>query len=138
MRGYGVALAALALAIGIRWLLAHRLGGHAAYLLFAAPIVVAAAFGGVGASLAVTILGLIAGFAFSGRDRLETLAVTEALTFLLAAMGITLVGAEIGRLRRRSVSSEQSAVGRARQAEDLASALNPVDRRRDRVRHLHA
>jgi two-component system sensor kinase FixL len=124
MKGYGVALAAFALALAIRWLLSPWLGTHAAYLLFTAPIVVAAAFGGVGAGLGATILGLIAGFAFSGRDHRAALAATEGLTFLLAATGITLVGAEIGRLRRRSATSEGSAATRARQAEDVDNELN--------------
>jgi two-component system sensor kinase FixL len=122
MRGYGVALAAFTLAVGIRWLLGPWLGDHAAYLLFTAPVVVAALFGGVGASLGVTLLGLIAGLAFSGRDRLDALALAEALTFLLAATGIILAGAKIGR--PRPTGGEQGAAARARQAEDLASELN--------------
>ena len=60
MKGYGLALAAFGLAVAIRWFLAPWLGDHAAYLLFTAPIVVAAALGGVGASLGAAILGLIA------------------------------------------------------------------------------
>jgi len=124
MKGYGVALAAFAFAAGLRWLLTPWLGEHAAYLLFTAPIVAAAAFGGVGAGIGVAILGLIAGFAFSGRDRLEATSMMEALTYLLAALGITLVGGEVGRLRRRSAIGEQDAASRARQAEDLASELN--------------
>ncbi len=124
MKGYGVALAAFALAVAIRWLLEPWLGDHAAYLLFTAPIVVAAAFGGVGAGLGATILGLIAGFAFSGRDHRAALAATEGLTFLLAATGITLVGAEVGRLRRHSATSEGSAATRARKAEDVDNELN--------------
>ncbi|CAN7406372.1 PAS domain S-box protein [Caulobacter sp. LjRoot300] len=122
MKGYGVALAAFALATGIRWLLAPWLGDHGAYLLFTAPIVVAAMFGGVGASLGFTLLGLIAGLIFSGRDRLDALALAEALTFLLAATGIVLAGAKIGRLR--PTGGQQGAAVRARQAEDLASELN--------------
>ncbi len=124
MRGYGVAFAAFALAVALRWLLAPWLGNHAAHLLFTAPIVVAAAFGGIGAGLGATFLGLIAGFLFAGRDQPVALAMMEALTFLLAATGIMLVGAEIGRLRRRSVITEQNAAARARQAEDVASELN--------------
>ncbi|WP_419252769.1 PAS domain-containing sensor histidine kinase [Caulobacter sp. ErkDOM-YI] len=124
MKGYGVAFAAFALAVMIRWLLAPWLGNHAAHLLFTAPIVVAAAFGGIGAGLGATFLGLIAGFLFAGRDQPAALATMEALTFLLAATGIMLVGAEIGRLRRRSVINEQNAAARARQAEDVASELN--------------
>jgi two-component system sensor kinase FixL len=124
MRGYGVALATFVLAVGIRRLLAPWLGDHAAYLLFTAPVAVAAVFGGVSAGLVATFLGLVAGFAFSGRDPLDALAGAEALTFLLAATGIVLVGLEMGRLRLRSASSEQSAAARARQAEDLASEFN--------------
>jgi two-component system sensor kinase FixL len=124
MKGYGVALAAFALAVAIRGLLAPWLGNHAAHLLFTAPIVVAAAFGGVGAGLGATFLGLIAGFLFAGHDQPTALAMMEALTFLLAATGITLVGAEIGRLRREAVINEQNAAARARQAEDVASELN--------------
>jgi len=124
MKGYGVALAAFALAVAIRGLLAPWLGNHAAHLLFTAPIVVAAAFGGVGAGLGATFLGLIAGFLFAGHDQPAALAMMEALTFLLAATGITLVGAEIGRLRREAVINEQNAAARARQAEDVASELN--------------
>jgi two-component system sensor kinase FixL len=124
MRGYGVALAAFALAAAIRWLLTPWLGERAAYLPFTVPIVAAAAFGGVGAGLGAAILGLVAGFIFSGRDRLDATSTTEALTYLLAAMGIMLVGGEIGRLRRRSAADEQAAASRARQAEDLASELN--------------
>ncbi|TCS03919.1 PAS/PAC sensor signal transduction histidine kinase [Caulobacter sp. BK020] len=124
IRGYGVALATFVLSVGIRWLLTPWLGDHAAYQLFTAPVAVAAAFGGVSAGLGATFLGLIAGFAFSRRDPLDALAATEALTFLLAATGIVLVGVEIGRLRRRSASSEHGAATRARQAEDLASEFN--------------
>jgi two-component system sensor kinase FixL len=124
MKGYGVTLAAFGLAVAIRWSLAPWLGDHAAYLLFTAPIVVAAAFGGVGAGLGAVILGLIAGFVLGGRDQPVVLAATEALTYLLAATGITLVGAEIGRLRRGSATSDGGAAAGARQAEDLASELN--------------
>ena len=124
MKGYGVAFAAFALAVAIRWLLAPWLGTHAAHLLFTAPIVVAAAFGGIGAGLGATFMGLIAGFLFAGHDQPAALATMEALIFLLAGTGITLVGAEIGRLRRRSVINEQNAAARARQAEDVASELN--------------
>ncbi len=124
MKGYGVTLAAFGLAVAIRWSLAPWLGDHAAYLLFTAPIVVAAAFGGVGAGLGAVILGLIAGFVLGGRDQPVVLAATEALTYLLAATGITLVGAEIGRLRRNSATSDGGAAAGARQAEDLASELN--------------
>lgn len=124
MKGYGVTLAAFGLAVAIRWSLAPWLGDHAACLLFTAPIVVAAAFGGVGAGLGAVILGLIAGFVLGGRDQPVVLAATEALTYLLAATGITLVGAEIGRLRRNSATSDGGAAAGARQAEDLASELN--------------
>lgn len=124
MKGYGLALAAFGLAVAIRWFLAPWLGDHAAYLLFTAPIVVAAALGGVGASLGAAILGLIAGVVFGGRDQPTALAATEALTYLLAATGITLVGAEIGRLRRGSTTRDGSGAAEARPAEDVASELN--------------
>jgi len=124
MRGYGVALAAFGVAVALRWLLSPWLGEHAAYLLFTAPIVAAAAFGGFGAGLGATALGLIAGFAWSGHDRLDATSTTEALTYLLASMCIVLVGAQVGRLRRRSATGELTAATRALQAEDLASELN--------------
>ncbi|MFZ0269954.1 PAS domain S-box protein [Caulobacter sp.] len=124
MRGYRLALAAFVLAIAIRWALTPWLGTQGAYLLFTAPVVVAAAFGGVGPALGAMALGLAAGFAFSGHGRLDAPALVEALAFLLAAVGITLVGVRSGRLRLRSTTSEQNAAARALQAEDLVAELN--------------
>ncbi|ALL12320.1 PAS domain S-box protein [Caulobacter henricii] len=127
IKSYGLTLAIFGLAVAVRWLAAPWLGNHAAFLPFIAPVVAAAAFGCVGAGLAATGLGLLTGLAFLGKTPQAsdpTLVLVQALFFLLAALGVTLVGARVGRLRRGTVSSQGREALRERQAEVVASELS--------------
>ncbi len=123
-RAYGVAVGAVALAAAVRLALQPWLEHRSPYLLFTAPVVVAAALGGVGPALLTTALGLIVGAAFGGFDSLAAAADAEAGIYLLTAAAIVLVGREVGRLRARALQSAEQAVERARHAADLAAQLN--------------
>jgi two-component system sensor kinase FixL len=123
-RGYGVALVAVGLAALTQWLLRPWLGHGSAYLVFIAPVVVAAAFGGVGASVCAMILGLVAGAAFVDHGVPSLPGTAQALIFILAAMGVVVLGGEVGRLRRVSALGAGQAATRARQADQMARELN--------------
>jgi two-component system sensor kinase FixL len=123
-RGYGVALAAVCLAALTQWLLRPWLGQGFPYLVFMAPVVVAAAFGGVGASICAMSLGVVAGAAFADRDIRSLAGVADALIFILAATGVVLLGGEVGRLRRVSALNAGQATTRAHQADQTARELN--------------
>jgi len=124
IRRYGAAVAAFGGAVGLQALLTPWLGGHGAYLLFTVPIIAAALFGGVVASLVAAALGLIAGLFFSARAGAEGVASIEAFIFLLVATAIVLAGAQARRLSPLSATGERAVATRSTLADDLASELN--------------
>jgi two-component system sensor kinase FixL len=124
LRAYGVAIAAVALASAVRLTLQPWLEHRAPYMLFTAPVVVAAAFGGVGPALCAALIGLVIGGAFSGAGGVASHDLMEGATYLLTTAAIVLVGREVGRLRARLHDSARQAAERARHADDLAAQLN--------------
>ncbi|KQY29955.1 PAS domain-containing sensor histidine kinase [Caulobacter sp. Root1455] len=118
---YGGAVAAVAVAAMARLALGPWLEHRSPYLLFTAPVVTAAAFGGLGPALVAASLGLAAGLWFSGHGGVDS---TEPLVFILVSIALILVGGEMERLRRRFVASERQAEERAAAAGRIARELN--------------
>jgi two-component system sensor kinase FixL len=119
---YGAAVGAVAVAAMGRLALEPWLEHRSPYLLFTAPVVFAAAFGGLGPALLAACLSLAAGLWFSGSG----LGVDPSapLMFILVSVALILVGGEMERLRRRFAVSEQRAAERAAAAGRLAHELN--------------
>jgi two-component system, LuxR family, sensor kinase FixL len=90
---YGVAVAAVVLAIVLRAALHVLLEDRAPFLFFLPPVVIAAAFGGLGPGLLAAGLGLVTGSAFvwygAGFITAETvgIAIYVALALMLAGFG---------------------------------------------------
>lgn len=124
LRSYGVALGAVACAGLARGLLEPWMEQRSPYLLFTAPVVAAAAFGGVGPALCAAVFGLVGGAWFGGPHSLNADNGIEAIAYLLVCGALILMGQEIGRLRARSLAGEKQAAERARQANALADQLN--------------
>ena len=61
---YGIAILAIALALGLKLALESELHGEASYLFFMPAILIASALGGWGPGLLATALGLILGLLF--------------------------------------------------------------------------
>ncbi len=123
-KGYGVALAATALAILARLVLEPWLGERSPYSLFTVPVLIAAAFGGSGPALLAALAGLAAGVALDpgGLRTHESLA--NAGVYLLASVLTTLIARRLGRLQRRSAEAERQAEQRAQSAAVTAEQLN--------------
>ena len=116
---YGLTVASIAAAALLRLILTPWLEERSPYLLFTAPIVVGAAFGGMGPALLAIVVGLAGGLAFGGRmDSLEPV--------LFAAVGVSILfaGREMSRLRQRSSLSEENAREYAADAGRIAHQLN--------------
>lgn len=119
---YGAALGAVAVAAMARLALGPWLEHRSPYLLFTAPVVFAAAFGGLGPALLAASLGLVAGLWFSGRGL--SVDPSAPLMFILVSAALILVGGEMDRLRRQFAASERRADERAAAAGRLAHELN--------------
>ncbi|MCX8475491.1 MAG: PAS domain S-box protein [Sphingomonas sp.] len=119
---FGVAVLAVAVALGVRLALDPLLAGRAHYLLFTAAVVVAGVFGGALPAIAAAILAalaaqLIDGFGGGGGT-------IELLAFLTTSAILIWAASHISRLRSRSAESELRAGQRADEAKELADELN--------------
>lgn len=119
-KGYGLALASVALAAALRLALSPWLEERSAYLLFIAPIIVAAAFGGAGPALLALALGLVGGYWFGGQH----VGWIQPLLFTAVGLLVLLTGREMARLRRRSSASDETAREHAADAGRMAHQLN--------------
>ncbi|MET3665483.1 PAS domain S-box protein [Caulobacter sp. 1776] len=117
---YGLAVACVATAAILRLALAPWLDSKAPYLLFTAPVVVAAAFGGAGPALLAIALGLVGGLASRGAGA----GWLEPTLFVLVGLLVLFAGREMARLRRQSLASETRARERAADAGRIAHQLN--------------
>jgi len=98
---YGIAILAIALALGLKLALASELHGEAAYLFFTPAILIASALGGWGPGLLATALGLILGLYFIGDIRqIATSEIINAVTFVLVGVGVSWRGELLSRFRR--------------------------------------
>jgi len=117
---YGLAVACVAAAALLRLALAPWLDQRSPYLLFTAPVVVAAAFGGEGPALVAIALGLVGGLA----SRSVGVGWLESSLFVAVGLLVLFVGREMARLRRQSLASETHARERAADAGRIAHQLN--------------
>lgn len=123
-RAYAVAVLAWILTALARWAADAWLDHRAPYLLFTVPIVAAAAFGGVGPGLCASLLGLVAGLAFSGPTVGAAASLAQAAVYIVTAAGIVLIGREIGRLRTATAATVDLSNERTRLATAAADQLN--------------
>lgn len=124
MRAYGVACgAALAVAL-LRLALSPWLEHRAAYLPLVVPVVVAAAFGGIGPGLCAAMIGLVAGMALSAQSLLSFEGATNTAVFVATAGCLILIGGELGRLRLRAVMLIAQSDERARLSGQAVEQLN--------------
>ena len=103
---YGIAILAIALALGLKLALASELHGEASYLFFMPAILIASALGGWGPGLLAMALGLILGLYFVGDIRqIATSEIINAVTFVLVGVGVSWRGELLSRFRRSAASS---------------------------------
>lgn len=100
-RDYVVALAAVAAALGLRFLMNPLLGQQGPYLILSLAVVVAALYGGFGPALFATVLSTSIGTYFFigsslGQDFFQPQNVTRTVLFLVIGLSIAVIG---GRLR---------------------------------------
>ncbi len=110
-RDYALALAAVAAALALRYLLNPLLGQQGPYLILSLAIVVAAFGGGFGPALLATLLGASIGtYLFIGRDAgieriLQLENISRTVLFLVIGLSIGAIG---GRLRASRHALAQS------------------------------
>jgi len=110
---YGAALAAIALALAARVLMAPILQGEMPYFLFVPAVLIAAGVGGFGAGLLATGLGLLLGFFFiASLPALSPAEIADAVVFTAIGLGMAWGGEQLHRSRRRAAASTQDALAR--------------------------
>lgn len=142
---YGLALAAVALAFSVRWLVVPWLGEYFPYLLFYPAIMLAARFGGFGPGLTATLLsaGLSAYFYMAPtRTLLVTNAMDRASLPIFVAFGLLLSWSSesLRRAERRqrdlaALATERAEAARAT-SERLAVTRDELLIERQRVSEL--
>lgn len=121
---YGVAILAVALALGVKILLVSALRGEASYLFFLPAVLIASALGGWGPGLLATLLGLGIGLYFVidvGSPATSDL--INVVVFLLVGIGVSWRGAILSRFRRSAVSSADDAHARAAHLQSILDSI---------------
>ncbi|WP_029934624.1 PAS domain S-box protein [Sphingomonas sp. UNC305MFCol5.2] len=119
-RGFGVAIAAIAVAALMRLGLDPWLGARAPYLFFTVAVLVAAIFGGAMPAVLAAGLAMLGVFILYWTDSV----VPELLAFALASGIIIWAAGYVTHLRRRASADATQAVLRAARADQLADELN--------------
>jgi two-component system, LuxR family, sensor kinase FixL len=110
---YGVAVIGVALALGLRTVLAPVLEGSASYLFFVPAILVASALGGWGPGIFASLIGLLSGLFFVADYRALTSAdIVNAFVFMLVGVGASWRGELLRRSRLAAATSAQEARAR--------------------------
>ncbi len=121
---YGSAILAVAVALGVKLLLASTLRGEASYLFFLPAILIASALGGWGPGLLATLLGLGLGLFFIADVRSPLASdIINAVAFLLVGIGVSWRGAILNRFRRSAVSSAEEAHTRATHLQSILDSI---------------
>src|SRR5262245_4141839 len=111
---YGIAIIGVALALGLRTVLAPVLEGSASYLFYVPAILVASALGGWGPGVFATFLGLLIGLFFVTDYRALTAAdIVNAFVFVLVGVGASWRGELLRRSRLAAAAHAESAVASA-------------------------
>lgn len=121
---YGIAVLAAVLTAAVRFALEPWLGGRAAYVLFALPVLISALWCGRGPASLSALLSLGAGGYFAGRHDLTSANLLEGIAFLLTATGITILAGTVSRLYKEARESDRHAELRRKEAAGLAEELN--------------
>ncbi|GKS85923.1 HAMP domain-containing histidine kinase [Acidovorax sp. SUPP1855] len=127
-RHYLTAVAAVAAALLLRYLLNPVLGQQGPYLILTVPIVVAAIYGGFGPALLATVLGTSVGtylFIERGaglREVLQPENVARLLLFLAIGLGIGLMGGQLRR-SRVALAEKMQQLKASNRAKDNAMAI---------------
>jgi len=121
---YGIAILAIALALGLKLALASELHAEASYLFFMPAILIASALGGWGPGLLATALGLILGLYFVGDIRqIASSEIINAVTFVLVGVGVSWRGELLSRFRRSAASSAADAHARAAHLQSILDSI---------------
>jgi two-component system sensor kinase FixL len=121
---YGIALAAVAIALGVRLALATPLGDESPYLFFVPAVLVAAGIAGLGPGLFATVLStVLATFVVRRTHDMSTAELINAAAFALLGVAIAWGGEQLQRTRVRAAASTRQAL--AREAH-LTSILDTV------------
>jgi two-component system sensor kinase FixL len=133
-RGYGIAVASVAVAFAARLLLAPVLLDQSAFLLFLPPVLVASAWGGAGPGMLAMVLGLLFGLIilpdFPSLLRGETI---SAALFVATGTGTAWWGGLLKGKRERAMATTEDL--RAREAhlksilETIPDAMIVIDER---------
>ncbi len=106
IRQYGVAVAAVAVALAARFLMAPLLQDQSPYLFFVPAVLVAAGLGGFGPGALATGLGLLLGSYFiPSVAALSAAAIANALAFTAIGLGVAWGGEQLHRGRVRAAAS---------------------------------
>ena len=130
MRGaaqrYGIAIAAFALALGLKFLMESfsLLRGEASYLFFLPAILVASAFSGWGPGLLATLLGLLFGLFFVVDFRSLTAAdIVNAVSFTVVGIGVSWRGELLRRSRFLAATNAETAEARAAHLQSILDSI---------------
>ncbi|GKT26761.1 HAMP domain-containing sensor histidine kinase [Acidovorax sp. SUPP3334] len=127
-RHYLSAIAAVLVALLLRYLLNPVLGNQGPYLVLTLPIVVAAMYGGLGPALLATALGTLIGtYLFIARgaglhDVLQPENVARILLFVAIGVAIGLMGAQLRR-SRKALAEKVQQLHASNRAKDNAMAV---------------
>lgn len=122
--GYGIAVGSVAVALGVRLLLAPVLLDQSAFLLFLPAVLIASAFGGAGPGTVATMLGVVLGLIvlpdFPSLPQSEKI---SAAVFTAIGAGTAWWGGRLKRKRERAAATTEDL--RAREAH-VKSILDTV------------
>ncbi len=121
---YGIAVAAIAVALAIRLAVEPILAGHSSYLFFLPAILVASAFGGWGPGLFAAILGLLFGLFFVANfGALSAADIVNAAAFALVGVGASWCGELLHRSRFSAALSAQAAIAREAHLKSILDSI---------------
>jgi two-component system sensor kinase FixL len=124
MSHYGIALAAVALALAVRLALASSLGDQAAYLFFLPAILIGSGLGGWGPGVFATVLGLLIGLFFIADFRsLSPADLIYAFVFALVGVGAAWRGELLYRSRRNATASTQAVLAREAHLQSILDTI---------------
>ena len=134
---YGIAVAAFALALALKFLLESflLLRGEASYLFFLPAILIASAFSGWGPGLLATLLGLLFGLFFVVDFRALTASdVVDALSFVVVGIGVSWRGEMLRRSRVSAATHADTAEARAAHLQSILDSIPEAHGRHRRTR----
>ncbi len=121
---YAIAIAAVALGLAIRLVLAPILAGQASYLLFLPAILVASALGGWGPGLFATAISLLVGlFLVEDVRALTPVDIVNSTIFTLVGIGVSWRGELLRRARAAATASADDAEARAAHLKSILDSI---------------